>query len=306
MNLNHRQLQYAIELSKTRSFSQASEILNISQPALSKQILALEQEIDVKLFDRTTVPLTLTPAGEYFIRQSQTLLYQEDQMLRSLEQFKSGEKGRVSIGVSPFRNLSFMPQILKKFKEKYPGIRIDLHETTSDQLRRDATDGKYDFAIVNLPVDESALTVTLLKPERLVVAIPNAMLPQLTEPIDPEVKEMDFSCCRDLPFIVVAQSQEMRRYFDTLCAECDMSPEITVEVSGGVTTAWSMACAGIGATLLPMQLLDGTKSNKDVSFFYLKNSAIRRQPAIVTRRGQYIAPHTQYLMELLCSSHTAL
>ena len=66
--MNSRQLQYAIALSEIRNFSQVAEKLNISQPALSKQILSLENELGVKLFDRATTPLLVTPAGQQFIQ----------------------------------------------------------------------------------------------------------------------------------------------------------------------------------------------------------------------------------------------
>lgn len=297
--MNSRQLQYAIELSKTRNFSQVSEKLNISQPALSKQILNLEEELGVKLFDRNTVPFTITAAGAHFIREAQSLLYQEDQLLRSMEQFKSGEKGRLTIGISPFRNLYLMPKIIEKFKAKYPGVQVVLHETNSDQLRKDAAEGKYDFAVVNLPVDESMLDITLLEQESLVLAVPNTMLSRIPNLADFQDSCIDFSCCKDLPFVVVAQSQEMRRYFDALCARCDFTPNIAVEVSGGVITAWSMARNGIGATLLPLQFVGENQFDENMTLFTLNNAKYTRQPAIVTRRGQYLSPYAQYAISLL-------
>lgn len=300
--MNSKLMQYVIELSKTRSFSQVSEKLNISQPALSKQILNLEKELGVKLFDRNTVPFTLTPAGEHFIREAQALLHQESQLLHSMEQFKSGEKGRLDIGVSPFRNLTLMPKIILKIKEKYPGIQVVLHETNSDQLRKEAVEGKYDFAIVNLPVEDTLLHITLLEQEDLVLAVPKSMVPEIQAAINPDLSEIDFSGCQKIPFVVVAQSQEMRRYFDSLCANCNVTPEIAVEVAGGVTAAWSMARAGIGATLLPLQLVGNKLFDQELSIFKIKNQTYTRQPVVVTRRGQYISPYAKYAIELLTNT----
>ena len=72
--MNSRQLQYAILLSETLNFSQVADQLGISQPSLSKQILALEAELGIKLFDRNHSPMTVTPAGEYFIEEARELL----------------------------------------------------------------------------------------------------------------------------------------------------------------------------------------------------------------------------------------
>ena len=85
--MNSRQLQYAVILAETRNFSTAAEKLNISQPAFSKQIIALENELGIKLFDRGTSPLSITPAGEFFIEKSRKLLFEEDVLLKTLEKF---------------------------------------------------------------------------------------------------------------------------------------------------------------------------------------------------------------------------
>lgn len=295
--MNSRQLQYVITLNKTRSFSQASEMLNITQPALSKQILNLEKELGIKIFDRNTVPFTVTPAGEYFIREAEKRLYQEDQLLRSLEQFKSGQKGRLVIGISPFRNLYMMPAIIKQFKQKYPGVHVVVHEPNSTQLRKDAAEGKYDFAIVNLPVDESVLSVTLLEKEALALAVPNELVGKI--PGAKQGGQLSFAQCKDLPFVVVGQNQEMRRYFDSLCAGSNIHPEIAVEVVGGVTSAWSMARAGIGATILPLTLVKDAPPEDNLTLFTLSDTSFSRQPAIVTRRGQYLSDYAKYAISLL-------
>ena len=83
--MNSRQLQYVLLLSKELNFSQVAEQLNISQPALSKQIMALEKELNVKLFDRSSIPLTLTPAGERFVSDAKELLFREEQLKRTME-----------------------------------------------------------------------------------------------------------------------------------------------------------------------------------------------------------------------------
>lgn len=297
--MNLRQLQYVMELAKTRNFSHASENLKISQPALSKQILNLESELGVKLFDRNTVPFTMTPAGEHFVRQAQTLLQQEDQLLRSMEQFKSGERGQLDIGVSPFRNFYLMPQFIKLFKEKYPRIQVVLHESPSDQLRQDAANGKFDFAIVNHPINDTALEARLLRQETLVLAVPNALVSRIRGTDEAEPGSIDFSQCQDLPFVVVSQTQEMRRYFDRLCTGCGFTPEIAIEVAGGVITAWAMARAGLGATLLPLQFVKQSAMDEQLTLFTLRNTAYTRQPLIVTRRGQYLPEHVRYAIDLL-------
>lgn len=297
--LNSRQLQYAIALAKIRNFSQVAEMFHITQPALSKQILNLEHELGVKLFDRKTIPLTLTVAGDYFFQEAQQILYREDHLLRSMEQYRSGEKGRVRIGISPFRNLTLIPCIIQKAKKKYPGIQIFLYEAKSDILRKEAAEGKFDFAILNLPVDESVLNVIPLEQETLVLAVPRYMSEGLPFTGDPKHPVINFGNCKDLPFVVVSHPQEMRRYFDRLCAEAGFIPNIAVEVDGGVTAAWSMARANLGATLLPLQFVSYQNFDENLTLFSLNNDLYIRQPVIVTKQGQYLSECAQYIISLL-------
>lgn len=296
--MNSKQLQYAIMLSETLNFSQLAEHLKISQPALSKQILALEQELGVKLFDRSTTPMRMTPAGEYFIRESKALLFREDQLIRSMEDFKDGLRGRLDIGISPFRSLYLIPGIIKKVRDRYPGIQITLHETGSDQIRKEAAEGKYDFAIVNLPVDESVLDVIPIEPDRLVLCVPTSMLPDIPRDETHNPPAVDIRDCGDLPFIAVGHSQEMRRLFEKICASADFTPNIAMEVVG-VTTAWAMVRAGIGATLLPLQFVKDMEPSGNISFLTLKGNVPSRQPVVVTRHGQYLSAYAQYAIRLL-------
>lgn len=296
--MNTKQLQYAVKLADVRNFSQVAEQMNITQPAMSKQILTLEQELGVRLFDRSTVPLSLTPAGEYFLQAAKDLLYREDQLLKSMEDYKSGQRGKLTIGISPFRSLYLISGAIKKIREQFPGIEIVLHEAGSGELRRDAAEGKFDFAIVNLPVDESQLDVIPIEADTLVLAVPKAMLEAVTPIPGTPFPRLSLAACQQLPFVVVGQAQEMRHLFDRLCAAADLTPKISMEVVG-VTTAWAMARAGIGATLLPLQFATGMSSDDALSYFLLENSVQSRQPAIITRRGQYLSEYAKFAIGLL-------
>ena len=296
MNLN--QIKNAILLSEIQNFSQTAKQLNISQPSLSKQILNLEKELGITIFDREHTPLTLTPAGEYFIRTAKELIYKEEQLKKSLHRFSMGENGCLYIGITPFRSLYMMPNIVNKIKERYPGVKVVLNEANSNTLRKEAADGKYDLAIVNIPVDTSVLDVITLEPDELVLAVPNKMLSLLPKELEANSSSIDFSVAKDLPFIVLGATQELRQLFDKLCTFSDFHPNITCEVVG-ITTAWSMVRAGVGATLLPLQFVKNQYLDDNFTLFRIDNPFTPRQPAIVTRKGQYISDYAKYAIELL-------
>lgn len=296
--MNANQLEYAVRLAQVRNFSQLAEELHISQPALSRHIQNLEQELGIKLFDRGTSPLTLTPAGAYFIKEAKELLYKEDQMLKMLDRFKSGEAGRLTIGVSPFRCMYLMPDVVKAVRDKFPGVQIVLHEAGSAQLRKETTDGKYDFSILNLPVDESVLDVIPLEAETLVLAVPNELAATLPSTFNGQYHEVDFADCKDLPFITVGETQEMRDWFDRVCADADIRPIVVTEAVS-LTSAWALAFAGVGATLLPLPFIKEENFEGRLSLFTIKNRSYTRQPAVVIKRGQYCSDYARYAIDYL-------
>ena len=296
--MNARQLKYVVTLSETRNFSQAADQLGVSQPTLSKQVIYLETELGIKLFDRETTPLSLTPAGEYFIKKARELLYTEDQLFKTLEQFKSGESGKLVIGVTPLRGMYLMPELVRKIKERFPNVQVVLHEAVGAQLRKDAAEGNCDFAIINLPIEDAVLETTPIRRETLVLAVPDAMADRVVTPDRDGNGAIDLKDAKELPFVVLGQGQELRQLFDRLCTVNEIYPHIAAEVVG-VVSAWAMVRAGVGAALLPQQFVQMGNYDEGLTLFPLKEDVYSRQPAIVTRRNQYISEYAAYAMELL-------
>lgn len=293
--MNSKQIQYATILARTCNFSLAAEELGITQPAFSKQIIALENELGIKLFDRSTTPLSLTAAGEFFISKAKKLLFEQENLLKTVEKYKSGDNGRLTVGIAPFRSLFVTPKLVKEIKKEFPGVHITLQEYGLDKLQKGLRDGLYDFAIMNLPVDEAVFDVITLEADSIVLAVPDSM----TYMIEEKVKDgkIDFCDCEVLPFAVVGHNQEMRKLFDKLCLKAEIEPEIYVEVTS-VTTAREMVRQGLAATLLPKEFLQGDRNN-GVTVFELKQNEYVRQPAIVTLRNQYISQYAEYAIKKL-------
>ena len=292
--MNQRQLQYAVLLAQTGNFSLLAQQLKITQPALSKQVLALENELGVRLFDRSTNPVTLTAAGECFIREAQALLHSQQQLQYTMEQFRNGQRDRLVIGATPFRSSYILPRLVKQLRELYPGVQVEVIEEGSSLLRKDAAEGRFDLAVINLPVDETILDATPIEPDRLALVIPNDLLPQQLN----GKQQVEFKECRDLPFAVVGKNQEMRILFEKLCSMNGISPPIAAQVVG-LTTAWEMACSGVAATLLPIEFVNKKLPGQDVTVLELVNAVYLRQSAIVTKKGQYISPLIRHAIELL-------
>lgn len=292
--MNSRQLYYAVQLSEVGSFSKLAELEGITQPALSKQILSLEKELGVKLFKRANTNVSPTPAGVHFVREAKEILYKEDQLVKSMAQYKKGDKGEIVIGVTPFRSSYIMPSLIKELTTKFSGLQVKLIEEGSELLRHDAAEGKFDLAVVNLPVDDSVLEVTPLEPDRLVLVVPN----NLCEKYDLKGNTISFAECTSLPFVVVSATQEMRILFDRLCVSLSVNPNICAEVTG-LVTALEIANSGVAATLLPKQFVNSRNQQGNLALFELSDNTSLRQPAVVRKKGQFKSKYAEYAIELL-------
>lgn len=294
--MNLRQLHYAVLLAESGSFSHTAEKQGITQPALSKHILSLEKELGVQLFDRTKSPVQLTAAGEYLIREAKELLYKEDMLLRSMDQFRLGDKGQLVIGITPFRSSYLIPDVVKKVREKFPGVTVKLVEGGSEQIRHDASEGKFDFAVVNLPVDETIMDVKPMEPDRLALVLSDELYSSHIELQGDD--KLSFGQCSGLPFVVLGAGQEMRRLFDKLCASSGVSPDIVCEVNNIISAA-EIAATGAAAALLPMQFVEERKDRGRLVVKELRNDIELRQPAVVFKKGQYISPYAEYAVSVL-------
>lgn len=298
--MNFRQLQYAVVLSKVLNISQAAEQLGITQPALSKQILSLEKEMGVQLFDRNTVPLTITIAGERFLRDAEDILLKEDRIMRSMEQFKKGDNGRLVIGISPFRATYFLTEVLRQLHIRFPSLQVVLSEKNSAQLQKDTIDGLVDFSILNLPVDESLLDVIELESESVVLAVPKKYEEELklTKGKAEEYPVIRLRDCGQIPFIALGKGQELRTLFDKMCAAEGYAPNITTQVVG-VSTALSFVKAGLGAAILPSHFATDNCKSDEIIICTVKNTPCVRQPAIVIKKGRYLSNFAEAAIEFI-------
>jgi DNA-binding transcriptional LysR family regulator len=168
-----RQLRYFVAVAEELHFRRAAARLHISQPPLSQQIRALEEELGCQLLTRTRRRVELTPAGQAFLRDARQLLGELDGAVATARRIDAGQTGRLRIGFVGSALLSIVPGTVERFRASRPGVAIELRErSTVDQLRAVAA-GLVDVGLVRPPIDEdgSLRAVTVLR-ERTVAALP--------------------------------------------------------------------------------------------------------------------------------------
>jgi len=169
MELRH--LRYLVAVAEELHFGRAAIRLNISQPPLSQQIRQLEEELGVKLFNRTKREVRLTEAGARIVSEAHQVLSQIDHFSRVASQAGEGEIGHLSVGVPGGVN-EILVQTLKAVARRYPGVRIDLQYMTTGMQIEALREAHIQVGFLNLPVQEPSLVIEVVKSEPLWIAMP--------------------------------------------------------------------------------------------------------------------------------------
>lgn len=165
------QLEYAVAVETYRHFATAAEKCFVTQPTLSMQIQKLEEELGVKLFDRSKQPVVPTELGEEIIKQARLLLNQA-QVIKELIQDKKGEiAGELRLGVIPTLAPYLLPLFLKRFLEKYPKVKLRIVEITTENIAADLKKNKLDVGLLVTPLQDNNLQEQVLFYEELVAYV---------------------------------------------------------------------------------------------------------------------------------------
>jgi DNA-binding transcriptional LysR family regulator len=168
-----RQLRYFVAVAEELHFRRAAERLHISQPPLSQQIRALEDELGFELLTRTRRRVQLTPAGEAFLRDARVVLGELEGAVATARRIDAGQTGRLRVGFVGSALLSIVPGTVERFRASRPGVAIELRERSMvDQLRA-VSAGVIDVGLVRPPIDDDGeLRAQTVLRERTVAALP--------------------------------------------------------------------------------------------------------------------------------------
>lgn len=166
------QLQTFLEVARHASFSRAAEKRFRTQPAISSQIRAVEDEVGAKLFDRSGGKVSLTAAGKAFQKYAQDTLDARQSMLTSLAEMEHVPRGAIVVGANEGTCLHILPEVFADFKKQYPDVSVSIKRADYAKVLESVTDNSVDFGVVSLPVKDNRLTVVLIHQDELVIIAP--------------------------------------------------------------------------------------------------------------------------------------
>jgi len=167
-----KQLRYFVAVAEEGHFGRAAERLHRSQPPVSMQIMKLEEELGVQLFERTTRNVMLTDAGEVFLGKARAILESTEQAKASVGSASLGIQGNLKLGFVSSAALSLLPLVLKRYKESYPEVNLTLLELTTAQQYEALSKGQIRVGLIRSSTSVEGIDVIPVVSEGYLVALP--------------------------------------------------------------------------------------------------------------------------------------
>ncbi|MBO8135120.1 LysR family transcriptional regulator [Dickeya fangzhongdai] len=297
MNIELRHLRYFIAVAEELHFGRAAEKLHISQPPLSQQIQALEEQIGAQLLERNNRNVRLTQAGELFLKEAWTIINQVNQAAERAARIQRGEIGELNIGFTS--SAPFVKQVsrsLLQFRQSYPEVHIQMLEINTKQQIEPLLDGKLDLGVMrNNPLPETLRHQLLL--HEPMVAVVHEEHPLAAAPGG----HISIQQLANEPFVFFAREVGTALYDEvlTLLKKYGISPYITQEV-GEAMTIIGLVSSGLGVSLLPASFrrirVDGVK------YLSLQEKDAISEMWLVTHQHRPLNTAAQTLITLMLGS----
>jgi DNA-binding transcriptional LysR family regulator len=295
MELRH--LRYFVTLAEELHFGRAAEKLHISQPPLSMQIRALEEELGVRLFNRTQRHVALTQAGNALLQEARQVLTRVEQAVLVTRRAGRGEIGELAVGFISVADYNVLPSVLRDFRRRYPLVNLTLRESTTDAQVRDLVAGRLDVGFLLPPVSEPALESVSILREPLIAALPEK------HPLARKAGKLDLEKLRDAPFILFPRPYAPGLYDDVLscCRAAGFSPRVEQEAIQ-MQTIVSLVSAELGVALIPASLMNLRRTG--VVYKPLRQQSPLTEIHLAWRRGDDLPALRVFIEVALRSAHS--
>ncbi|HKA87004.1 MAG TPA: LysR family transcriptional regulator [Haliangiales bacterium] len=289
MELRH--IRYFVTLAEELHFGRAAARVHIAQPSLSRQIRDLEAELGLRLFDRNRRRVSLTPAGAAFLDESRLLLARIEDAVTAARRAARGELGRLRIAYVPAAALGGLPEIVRSFRARLPGVEVQLEDMPPARQIEALHAGRVDVGFARGPVTDAELATEVVFEEPLLAALPSG------HPLGRH-RRLDVAMLAHEPFVVPARSRGAGFHDQVLalCVAAGFSPRVVQE--GSQIDALHLVAAGCGVAIIPASL----RAMRRAGIIY---RALRQRPrtqiVMVSRR----ASPSPTLRELIAEVHRA-
>ncbi len=288
--MDTQNLKAFIAVAKLNSFTEAANQLHLTQPAISKRIASLEQQLDCKLFDRVARDISLTQAGVELLPRAQQILQSVTDTEKAISNLSGKIAGTLRLATSHHIGLHHLPQILKRFTQRYPGVHLELDFIDSEKATDKILHGQLELAVVTLaPQKHEKMIAKHIWHDPLICVV--AKEHPLNNGTPVERKTLS-GCPAILPDLSTFTGQILKRQFDQFHLPLDVSM-----ATNYLETIKMMVSIGLGWSVLPESLIDGALTAIDVP-----QLEVSRELGCVYHQGRSLSKAAQAFIQVLQAS----
>jgi LysR family transcriptional regulator, low CO2-responsive transcriptional regulator len=274
------QLETFLDVARLSSFSRAAEKRFRTQPAISSQIRALEDEVGAKLLDRSGGKVSITQSGKLFQKYAEEMLASRKAMLTAVAETERVPRGEIIVGANEGTCLHILPEVFAEFKKQYPDVAVNIKRSDYAKILESVIDNSVDFGVISLPVTDNRLTVVLIHRDELVIIAP---------PHHPLAKMKAATLAEAAKFpLVVPKLGHTRDALENLFHERRLKPHYAMELdSSELLKRFVAADVGVGF-IARSNVLEDVRANV-LATIPLSDAQIRRDLALVFRKDKALS-----------------
>lgn len=274
------QLETFLEVARHASFSRAAERRFRTQPAISSQIRALEEEVGAKLFDRSGGKVALTGAGKIFQQYAEQTLEARKTMMVTVAEMERVPRGEIVVGANEGTCLHILPEVFAEFRKLYPEVGVQISRLERAKILESIIDNSVDFGVVSTPVDDKRLTVVTIHRDELVIIVPPS------HPLS-SAKKAVIADVAQFP-LLLPKVGRTRDNLEDLFHERGLKPKIAMELdSSELLKRFVAADVGVGF-IARSNVIEDVKA-RALATIPISDASIRRDLALVFRKDKALS-----------------
>lgn len=299
--MDFRQIEAFVSVSRLKSFSKAAENLYLTQPTISTHINSLENELGVKLFDRSNKEILLTKAGEIFLEYAVNMINTRDMAVFSLHDYSKRLEGRLQVAASSIPAQHLLPTVIMSFSRKYENIKFSLVQLDSLEVIESVLDKKFEIGIVGSDPQENKLSAQFLCEDELVLITAGD-----DHSFDPNTKTLTFHEIENKSFILREAGSGTRTEFERALIKKGYNPG-TLRVIAQINNTEAVIQAvrqGLGVAVVSSLSIKDYEKLGLVRSFQLQDMELKRAFYLITRKNRPISPLAQVFQSFVANYFT--
>ena len=295
-SMDFDQLETFLEVARLSSFSRAAEKRFRTQPAISSQIRALEEEVGAKLLDRSGGKVSITAAGKIFQKYAEETLEGRKGVLTAIAETERVPRGEIIVGANEGTCLHILPEVFAEFKKQYPDVAVNIKRSDYAKILESVIDNSVDFGVVSTPVTDPRLTVMLLHRDELIIIAP---------PQHPLAKMKSAAVADVAKFpLVLPKAGHTRDALENLFHERRLKPRYAMELdSSELLKRFVAAEVGVGF-IARSNVLEDVRANALVAI-PISDAQVRRDLALVFRKDKALSRAALAFIDIAAKLKTA-